>query len=82
MKARTLASFDIDPGSGQIRASTDLNHEDKSRHSLTVKATDTRGGSATVSVTINVTDITEPPDIPFGPKGDGGIEHERPGDLG
>ena len=68
LEGADATSFDIDPGSGQIRASADLNHEDKSRHSLTVKATDTRGGSATVSVTINVTDITEPPDIPLAPR--------------
>ncbi len=68
LEGADAASFDIDPGSGQIRASADLNHEDKSRHSVTVKATDTRGGTATVSVTINVTDIAEPPDTPSAPR--------------
>ena len=60
-------SFDIDPGSGQIRANAELNHEEKSRHSVTVKATDTRGGSATVAVTITVTDVDEPPSTPSSP---------------
>ena len=34
---------------------------------MTVKATDTRGGSATVGVTINVTDVNEPPARPEAP---------------
>ena len=67
LEGADATSFDIDPGSGQIRANTELNHEEKSRHSVTVKATDTRGGSATVGVTINVTDIAEPPDTPLAP---------------
>ena len=60
-------SFSIDEGSGQIRATSEMNYEEKSRYSVTVKATDTRGGSATVSVTINVTDVNEPPDTPLVP---------------
>ena len=61
------ASFDIDRGSGQIRTSAALDHEEKSRHSVTVRARDTRGGTATVGVTITVTDVNEPPDTPFAP---------------
>ena len=60
-------SFSIDEGSGQIRATSEMNYEEKSRYSVIVKATDTRGGSATVSVTINVTDVNEPPDTPLVP---------------
>ena len=67
LEGADATSFDIDPGSGQIRANVELDHEEKSRHSVTVKATDTRGGSATVGVTINVTDIAEPPDTPLEP---------------
>ena len=67
LEGADATSFDIDPGSGQIRANAELDHEEKSRHSVTVKATDTRGGSATVGVTINVTDIAEPPDTPLAP---------------
>ena len=67
LEGTDAASFTVDPGSGQIRATAALNHEEKSRYSVTVKATDTRGGSTTVRVTIVVTDVEEPPDTPFPP---------------
>ena len=61
-------SFTIDAGSGQIRATAALNHEEKSSYSVTVRATDTRGGSATVGVTITVTDVDgEAPATPAAP---------------
>ena len=61
-------SFTIDAGSGQIRAAAALNHEERSSYSVTVKATDTRGGSATVGVTITVTDVDgEAPATPAAP---------------
>ena len=61
-------SFTIDAGSGQIRAAAALNHEQKSSYSVTVRATDTRGGSATVGVTITVTDVDgEAPATPTAP---------------
>ena len=61
LEGTDATSFAIDAGSGQIRATAELNHEEKSRYSVTVKATDTRGGSATVGVAITVTDVNEPP---------------------
>ena len=61
LEGTDATSFSIDAGSGQIRATGGLNHEEKSRYSVTVKATDTRGGSSTVGVTITVTDVSEPP---------------------
>ena len=67
LEGTDATSFSIDAGSGQIRATGELNHEEKSRYSVTVKATDTRGGSATVGVTINVTDVNEPPARPEAP---------------
>ena len=67
LEGADATSFSIDAGSGQIRATAELNHEEKSRYSVTVKATDTRGGSATVGVTITVTDVNEPPDTPSVP---------------
>ena len=57
LEGADATSFSIDAGSGQIRATAELNHEEKSRYSVTVKATDTRGGSATAGVTITVTDV-------------------------
>ena len=61
------AALTVDAGSGQIRATATLNYEEKSRYSVTVKATDTRGGSATVGVSITVTDVDEPPVTPSPP---------------
>ena len=67
LEGSDATSFAIDAGSGQIRATSEMNYEEKSRYSVTVKATDTRGGSASVGVTINVTDVNEPPDTPLVP---------------
>ena len=67
LEGADATSFDIDPGSGQIRATAGLNYEEKSRYSVTVRATDTRGGSATVGVTVTVTDVDEAPDTPLSP---------------
>ena len=61
------ASFTVDAGSGQIRATATLNYEDRSSYSVSVKATDTRGGSATVGVTITVINVIEPPETPSAP---------------
>ena len=44
-----------------------LDHEDKDRHTVTVKATDPSGGSVTVRVTINVVNEPEAPKV-TGPK--------------
>ena len=60
-------SFTIDAGNGQIRATAALDHEERSRYSVTVRATDTRGGSATVGVTITVINVIEPPYTPSAP---------------
>ena len=63
-------SFDILSTSdgGQIRTSAELNHEEKSSYSVTVRVTDGRGGSDAVDLTISVTDVDgEAPDTPFAP---------------
>ena len=68
LEGTDATSFTIDAGSGQIRATGGLNYEEKSSYSVTVKATDTRGGSATVAVTIAVTDVDgEEPEAPDAP---------------
>ena len=54
------ALFTIDEGTGQISvgAATTLDYEaDKNVHEVTVTATDSLGASATVVVTIRVTDV-------------------------
>ena len=68
LEGTDAALFDIDSASGQIRTSAALNHEEKARHSVTVRARDGRGGTATARVTINVTDVAEPPSAPLSPE--------------
>ena len=67
LEGADAASFDIDRGSGQIRTSAALNHEEKSRYSVTVRARDGRGGTSTAGITISVTDVVEPPGAPLSP---------------
>ena len=58
-------SFDIDSASGQIQTKIGVtyDHETKSSYSVTVKADDNNGGTATIDVTITVTDVDEPPEF-------------------
>ena len=55
--------FDIDRNSGQIKTKTGVNydHEATPRYLITVTADDSNGSTATIDVTINVTDVNEPP---------------------
>ena len=56
--------FTIDASSGQIRVKSDrsLDHETAPSHTVTVKAEDSSGESATIDVEITVTDVNEPPE--------------------
>ena len=65
-------SFGIDRRTGQLRASAALDHESKASHTLTVKADDGEGGTATIDVTVNATDVDEPPQAPDAPTVTGG----------
>ena len=67
LEGTDAASFDIVASSGQIQTKAALNFEAKSSYRVTVKASDSRGGSATVDVTITVTDVDEPPGKPAAP---------------
>ena len=60
-----VSSFDIDSASGQIQTKSGVtyDHESKSSYSVTVKADDNNGGTATIDVTITVTDVNEPPEF-------------------
>ena len=58
------SSFDIVSSSGQIQTKASLNHESKSRYSVTVTATDTSGASDTIAVTITVINVNEAPEFP------------------
>ena len=69
LEGTDAASFDIDPGTGQLktRAGVDLDHETKSTYDVIVKADDGTGFTATIAVTVNVTDVEEPPGVPAEP---------------
>ena len=56
--------FTIDSNSGQIRVAADesLDHETAPSHRVTVTASDSSTAFDTVQVTIEVTDVNEPPD--------------------
>ena len=53
--------FTIVPTSGQLRLRSHLNYERKTSYSVTVFVSDGNGGSDSISVTINVTDVNEAP---------------------
>ena len=53
-------------GQIRVRAGTKLDHEAKSTYMVTVTATDPGGLSASIDVTINVTDVNEAPEILVG----------------
>ena len=56
-------SFDIAPATGQITANMELDKEAKSSHMVKVTATDPDSLSASIDVTITVTDVDEAPEI-------------------
>ncbi len=55
------ASFDIDDTSGQIKTKTPLDFETKPRYSVTVSVTDNNGGSDSIDVTINLSNVNDAP---------------------
>ena len=61
------ASFTIDSGTGQLQTKGALDFEDKASYSVTVIATDPSNASDTITVTITVTDVDEPPGKPDAP---------------
>ena len=65
LEGADLDSFDIDSASGQIQTKSGVtyDHETKSSYSVTVKADDNNGGTATIDVTITVADVAEPPEF-------------------
>ena len=69
MEGTDAASFTFDTTARQIQTKTGVtyNHEEKSTYSVTVKADDDNGGTATVVVTITVTDVAEQPATPAKP---------------
>ena len=54
------ASFTIDGTNGQLRTNAALNYETKTSYSVTITVSDSEGGTDTIEVTIDVTDVYEP----------------------
>ena len=69
LEGTDAASFDIDPDTGQLQTKTgvDYDHEAKSSYSVTVAVNDGYGGTDTIAVTVNVTDVAEKPARPATP---------------
>ena len=61
-----MASFGIEPGTGQLMTKAKLDYEAKKTYMVTVTATDPNGEMASVDVTIMVTDVDEAPEIIVG----------------
>ena len=63
------ARFTIDAANGQLQtvSGTTYDYEEKSRYEVIVRVEDGQGGSNTIAVTINLTDLQEPPDTPSAP---------------
>ena len=57
---RDASSFSIVSTSGQLQTRAALNYETKTSHSVTISVSDGEGGTDTIDVTINVTDVYEP----------------------
>ena len=60
---RTAKSFHLSPTSGQFRTKASLDFETKSQHVLRLSVTDSYGSWDEITVTINVDNVDEPPEI-------------------
>ena len=67
LDADSAKVFTIVAGTGQLQTKGALNYEVKNSYTVTVTATDSSGAQATTDVTINVTDVEEPPGKPDAP---------------
>ncbi len=59
-------SFSIESATGQVKTKAALDYETKNRYSLTVSVSDGKADT-TIELTVNVTDVTEPPGQPAPP---------------
>ncbi len=53
------SAFSINSTNGQLRTSAALDYENKNSYSITVSVSDGNGGTDSINVTINVTDVSE-----------------------
>ena len=61
------SSFDIVDSTGQIQTKAPLDHETNDTYTVVVTATDSSLATSTITVTIKVTDVNEPPATISGP---------------
>ena len=66
LEGTDAASFTIVSTSGQLQTGSGVvyDYEVKNRYEVTVRVSDGQGGSATIAVTINLTDVSEPQAMP------------------
>ena len=69
LEGRDAAAFTIQSNNGQLmtRSGVTYDYETRDSYSVTVRAQDGKGGSATIAVEITLTDENEPPDRPDAP---------------
>ena len=69
LEGRDASAFTVQSNSGQLmtRSGETYDYETKDSYSVTVRAQDDKGGSATISVEITLTDENEPPGRPAAP---------------
>ena len=69
LEGADAASFGFDPATRQLstKSGVTYDYETQPSYSVTLKADDSNGGSDTLAVTINLTDVIEPPDRPAAP---------------
>ena len=60
-------AFDADTGQLKTRANVSYDYEKKDSYDVTVTVADGQGGSASIDVTVAVTDLEEPPGTPQAP---------------
>ena len=63
LKGTNSGMFEIDPSTGQLKTKASLNHEDQSSYTVEVTATDPADASDETTVTIDVTNVNEPPTV-------------------
>ena len=69
LEGTDAGSFSINSGSGQLQTKSGVtyDYETKNSYSVTVKVVDDYEGSDAITVTINLTDVPEPPGKPAAP---------------
>ena len=75
------AVFDVVAATGQLRTEAALDYEARDAYTVTVEADDGNGNRGDVSVTIDVTDVDEPPGEAGRPHRDGGVGDQPAGDV-